>query len=63
MTMMWVRLYLSTAALAALFEVDKAKVSRNGRRILAVLRQVTEGEIEWPDPPLRGKGKGPYALT
>ena len=57
MTMMWVRLYLSTAALAALFGVDKATVSRNGRRILAVLRQVTEGEIEWPDPPSRGKGK------
>ncbi len=57
MTMMWVRLYLSTAALAALFGVDKATVSRNGRRILAVLRQVTEGEIEWPDPPERGKGK------
>lgn len=55
MTMMGVRLYLSTAALAALFGVDKATVSRNGRRILAVLRQVTEGEIEWPDPPSRGK--------
>ena len=57
MTMMWVRLYLSTAALAALFGVDKATVSRNGRRVLAVLRQVTEGEMEWPDPPTRGKGK------
>jgi len=55
MTMMWVRLYLSTAALAALFGVDKATVSRNGRRILAVLRQVTEGEIDGPDPPVRGK--------
>jgi len=35
--------------------VDKATVSRNGRRILAVLRQVTEGEIDGPDPPVRGK--------
>lgn len=57
MTMMWVRLSLSTAALAALFDVDKATVSRNGRRVLAVLRQVTEGEIDWPDPPARGEGK------
>jgi len=57
MTMMWVRLYLTTAALGALFGVDKATVSRNGRRILAVLRRVSEGEIEWPDPPARGEGK------
>ena len=57
MTMMWVRLYLSTAALAALFDIDKATVSRSGRRVLAVLRRVTEGEIDWPDPPVRGEGK------
>ncbi|MDQ7029814.1 MAG: hypothetical protein Q9O62_08575 [Ardenticatenia bacterium] len=57
MTMMWGRLYLSTAALAALFGIDKATVSRNGRRVLAVLRQVTEGEIDWPDPPVRGEGE------
>ena len=54
---MWVRLYLTTAALGALFGVDKATVSRNGRRILAVLRRVSEGEIAWPDPPARGQGK------
>lgn len=57
MTMMWVRLYLTTEALAVLFGVDKATVSRNGRRILAVLRRVSEGEIEWPDPPVHGEGK------
>ena len=42
----------------ALFGVDKATVSRNGRRILAVLRRVGEGEIEWPDLPAQGEGKG-----
>ncbi|WP_448592097.1 HARBI1 family protein [Thermoflexus hugenholtzii] len=52
---MGVRLYLSTAALAARFGVDQATVRRNGRRILAVLRQVPEGEMEGPDPPSRGK--------
>ena len=52
MTMMWVRLYLTTEALGALFGVDKATVSRNGRRILVVLRRVSEREIEGPDPPL-----------
>jgi len=31
MTTMWVRLYLTTATLGALFGVDKATVSRNGR--------------------------------
>ncbi|RMF26779.1 MAG: hypothetical protein D6759_18965, partial [Chloroflexi bacterium] len=57
MTMMWVRLYLTTEALGALFGVHKATVSRNGRRILAVLRRVSEGELEWPDPPEWGEGK------
>jgi hypothetical protein len=57
MTMMWVRLYLTTEVLGVLFGVDKSTVSRNGRRILAVLRQVSEGEIDWPDPPARGEGK------
>jgi len=57
MTMTWVRLYLTTEVLGVLFGVDKATVSRNGRRILAVLRRVSEGEIEWPDPPARGEGK------
>lgn len=57
MTIMWIRLYLTTEALGVLFEVDKATVSRNGRKILAVLRRISEGEIQWPDPPGRGQGK------
>jgi len=55
--MMWVRLYLTTATLGALFGVDKATVGRNGRGILAVLRRVSEGEIGWPDQ--RGTWGGP----
>ena len=57
MTLMWLRLYLTTEALGALFDVDKSTVSRNGRRVLAVLRQISQEELAWPDPPRRGQGK------
>ncbi len=54
---MWLRLYLTTEALGALFDVDKSTVSRNGRRVLAVLHQISQEELVWPDPPRRGQGK------
>src|SRR5215204_5438327 len=39
MVMMWLRLYLSTAALGALFEVNKSTSSRHSRRLLKVLNE------------------------
>jgi transposase len=57
MVLMWLRLYLGTEALGVLFDIDKATVSRNNRRTLAVLRVVTAEDFGWPDPPARGEGK------
>ncbi len=57
MVLFWLRLYLTTEAVGYFFGLDKANVSRNGRRILQVLRQVSESEFGWPDPPQRGHGR------
>src|SRR5215211_8164027 len=38
MLLVWLRLYLTTEALGCLFELHKSNVSRNGRRLLTVLR-------------------------
>ena len=62
MVLFWLRLYLTTEAVGCFFGLDKSNVSRNGRRLLAVLRQVSDTEFEWPEPPLRGQGRSvPYA--
>ena len=57
MTVIWLHLYLNTDTLGVLFGVDKATISRNSRRVLAVLRQVGEDTLGWPEPPGRGQGK------
>jgi hypothetical protein len=57
MVLMWLRLYLTTEALGTLFDIDKATVSRNSRRALAVLRAVSDADFGWPDPPAKGQGK------
>lgn len=44
--MVWLRLYLRTEAVGGLFELHKSNVSRNCRRLLIVLRQVSKGEFE-----------------
>jgi transposase len=54
MVMLWLRMYPTTETLAALFEVDKATISRNSRRVLKVLAQIDR--IEWPTPPHKGQG-------
>jgi hypothetical protein len=54
MTMMWLRLYLSTDALGALFSLNKSTVSRNCRRVLAVLHQISAPTLQWPEPPEKG---------
>lgn len=57
MVLFWLRLYLTTEAVGAFFGLDKSNVSRNGRRILQVLRQVSESEFGWSEPPKRGHGR------
>ena len=55
MVLMWLRIYLSTDALGALFELHKSTISRNCRRVLAVLYQISAPTLRWPDPPTQGK--------
>lgn len=57
MVIFWLRLYLTTEAVGYFFGLHKSNVSRNGRRILQVLRQVSASEFEWPEPPGRGQGR------
>ena len=55
MTLVWLRLYLTTEALGYLFGIDKATVSRYTRRMLPVLRAIGEATLGWSEPPKRGK--------
>lgn len=57
MVLFWLRLYLTMTAISYFFGVDKATVSRNLGRFLPVLRQISDPEFEWPEPPSRGQGK------
>ncbi len=57
MTLVWLRLYLSTEALGFFFGVDKATASRNTRQVLPLLRQLGDATLGWPEPPKRGEGK------
>ena len=56
MVLFWLRLYLTTEAVGYCFGLHKSTVSRNGRRSLQVLRQVSDAAFGWPDPPKRGHG-------
>lgn len=57
MTLVWLHLYLNTETLGVFFGVSKSTVSRNSRRILAVLRQLGEDSVWWHEPPAKGQGK------
>ncbi len=57
MTVIWLHLYLNTETLGVLFEVNKSTISRNSRRVLAVLRQVGEDAVWWQEPPGKGQGR------
>ena len=57
MVLFWLRLYLTMEAAGYFFDLHKSNVSRNGRRILQILRQVSDAEFEWPEPPKRGQGR------
>jgi hypothetical protein len=55
LTLVWLRLYLTTEALGFLFGVHKSTVSRYTRALLPLLRQIGEGTLGWPEPPARGQ--------
>ena len=55
LTLVWLRLYMTTEALGYLFGIDKSTVSRYTRKMLAVLREVGESTLGWQEPPKRGK--------
>ncbi len=57
MTVIWLHLYLNTETLGFLFGVNKSTISRNSRRVLAVLRQVGENTVAWSEPPGKGQGQ------
>jgi len=56
-TLVWLRLYLTTETLGFLFGIDKATVSRYTRALLPALRRVGEGTLGWFEPPRRGQGQ------
>ncbi len=57
MTLVWLRLYLTMAALGFFFSVDQATASRNTQRVLKVLRRLGDATLGWPEPPKRGDSK------
>jgi hypothetical protein len=56
MVVVFLHLSLTTEATGKIFGVHKSTISRNERRILPVLHQITEGVRVWPAPPTRGRG-------
>lgn len=48
MVMVWMRHYLTTAAIGYLFGVSQSTISRNLRRSLEVLHQVAGESLSWP---------------
>jgi transposase len=64
MTLLWLHLYLTTETLGVLFGVHKSAISRNSRRVLAVLRRLGERSVWWSEPPGRFEGRSlPEALA
>jgi hypothetical protein len=57
MVLVWLRIYPTTATLGFLFGVSQPTASRNSRRVLKVLKEVSMDEFEWPDPPQKGEGR------
>ena len=57
MALIWLRVYPTYEVLGFLFDLHKSNVSRNLKPILAVLCQLLEDEITWPDAQQRKKMK------
>lgn len=49
MALIWLCLYPTYDVLGFLFDLDKSNVSRNLKRVLAVLRAQVGDEVQWPD--------------
>lgn len=56
MVVIWLRLYPTTNVLGFLFGLSQPTASRNTRRLLAVLHEVSKGEFPLNNPPRRGQG-------
>ena len=57
MVLVWLRQYPTTAALGYLFGLSQPTASRNSRRVLTVLKDISQDEFRWPDPPKKYKGR------
>jgi hypothetical protein len=55
MVLLWLRTYMTTDALGALFDLNKSSISRNLRRVLKVLDQISGPTLSWPEPPSKGR--------
>jgi transposase len=62
MALVWLRLYLTTEALGYFFGISQSAASRNTRRLLAVLHQMSKAAFTWSEPPPRGKGRSAAQL-
>lgn len=57
LVLVWLRLYLTTATLGYFFGISQSAASRNTRRLLAILSEVSGQEFAWPEPPRKGQGR------
>lgn len=57
LVLVWLRLYLTTATLGYFFGLSQSAASRNTRRLLTILKEISGQEFAWPDPPRRGHGR------
>ena len=57
MVLIWLRLYPTTAVLGYLFGLSQPTASRNSRRVLEVLKEISQDEFRWPDPPKKYEGR------
>lgn len=63
MVLVWLRLYLTTATLGYFFDISQSVASRNTRRVLKVLQEVSGEAFQWPDPPRKGQGRSKSELA
>lgn len=57
LVLVWLRLYLTTATLGYFFGISQSAASRNTRRLLTILTEVSSQEFAWPEPPRKGQGR------
>lgn len=62
MVLVWLRLYLTTATLGYFFGISQSAASRNTRRLLTILEEVSGQEFAWPEPLRKGQGRTAWEL-